>query len=368
MRQTANTTNDEWLDAIDPQAPAPAPVPAALPAPEPTDDESFLGRVRALGARQGLDRMKVKLYRRIRGSADLEFCRDYLPSEFEADDLDAIRQAWGPGSYELRVMGPKGILLRESVTLARGLDAPPAPAPAGPSTDALAQVLAQLAQGQAQIVQALSTRPDPSAAMRDTLSLMVAMREAMGLNQAPAPVADPTAILGGIVGAIRQLREVSAEISPPQPAADPSDPMALLPSVLDLVRVGMESRQALPAPQAVAPIALPPSMQPDPPPVEAAPNPAPESDEEPMQHLILRTMAARLLSMAERKAPAADAAALILNYAPDELLEAIESPDWKSVLYELAPGARQHEAWVSEVRAAVMAGLENDAQGDPPAP
>lgn len=339
----------EWRETVG----GPAPVPTA---PPPSEDESFISRLRASAGRQGLDRLKIKVFRRVKGSADLEFCADYSPSEFEAGDLEALRDAWGPGSYELRVIGPRGIAMRETVTLARR-ELVPGPAPAAPQLDALAGLIGQLARGQEAIAAALAARPDPGAQLRETLALMASMREAMGLNQAPAPATDPTAMLSSIVGAVRQLREVSSELNPPPPAADASDPMTLLPSVLGLVQTAMEKQgqpAALPAP--VEPVTSNPS-----PPV---PQPS-EDPDEPMQALIIRAMLPRLTAMARANRPPAEAAALILDYAPDELLAAVEAPDWWETLTAIAFELREYRGWCEAVRAEVIKGMEPGADSAP---
>lgn len=357
-RTIAADQDDDWRDPIDqPAVPA---VTTPEPDPEPSPDASFIERLRASAGRQGLDRLKVKVFRRVKGSSDLEFCADYSPSEFEAGDLEALRDAWGPGSYELRVIGPRGIAMRESVTLARR-EAGPAQHPASsPQLDALAQVLAQLAQGQARIVEALSTRPDPGAQLRETLTLMAAMREAMGLDRPQAPAADPTAMLGSIVGAVRQLREVSAELSPPA-APDTDNPMALVPPILSLVQTAIERQgPAQPQPQAPAPmpqLTMPESLQP-----QAAP-PAATDEDEPMQAILLRTMLARITSMAQRSHAPETAAELVLEYAPDELIAALEAPDWWETLQAVAPMLVAHRAWVELVRQKVLEGLEDGPEG-----
>jgi hypothetical protein len=355
--RTIESDMDDWRDPIDqPAVPA---VTAPEPDPEPSPDASFIERLRASAGRQGLDRLKVKVFRRVKGSSDLEFCADYSPSEFEAGDLEALRDAWGPGSYELRVIGPRGIAMRESVTLARREAGPAQHPTSSPQLDALAQVLGQLAQGQARIVEALSTRPDPGAQLRETLTLMAAMREAMGLDRPQAPAADPTAMLGSIVGAVRQLREVSAELSPPQPAADADNPMALVPPILSLVQTAIE-RQGPPQPQAPAPmpqLTMPESLQP-----QAAP-PAATDEDEPMQAIMLRAMLARITSMAQRNAAPEGAAGLVLEYAPDELIATLEAPDWWETLQAVAPMLAPHRAWVELVRQKVLEGLDDEPEG-----
>jgi hypothetical protein len=366
LRAAPEAADDDWRDPIEQRAAQLPQAPAQEPDPEPTDEESLIARLRAGTGRVGLDKLRIKVFRRARGSADLEFCADYLPGEFEGLGLEGLRDAWGAGSYEIRAIGPRGIAMREQVILARreqGAQAQPAP-----QLDALAQVLAQLAQGQARIVEALTQRPDPQAAMRDTLALMVSMREAMGLNQptVAAPATNPTAMLADIVGAVRQLREVSAELSPP--AADPESPMTLLPQVLELVKAGMTARQGdAQVPQLTMPESLG-ADQPLPPAAsqETAPEITPDM-EEPMDVFLLRSLLARLLWQAQRNANPATTAELLLDHAPDELLAEIQKPGWWEVLAAVAPALAPHRAWVEQVRAQLLVWLAEDDQPLEPA-
>ena len=99
-----------------------------------------------------------------------------------------------------------------------------------------------LAEGQQRILEAVSQRPDPTAQLQSTLGLMASMREAMGLNTPPPPpppASDPAAMLGQLVGAIKTLREVAAEVNPPAEAADES-PMSMLPKIVDLVKHALD--------------------------------------------------------------------------------------------------------------------------------
>jgi hypothetical protein len=345
-----------------------------MPDPEPTEEESFIDRMRAVAAAQGLDKVKVKLYRRGAGSM-LEWCRDYAAEEFEAGDLEQIRDEFGPGAYQVRIVGPKGIAMRENVSIAKPLSAP-----ASQSTD-FARVIEMLAQGQQRIFEAINTRPDPTAQMQQTLALMASMREAMGLNAAPVAAANPSAMLGDIVGAIRQLREVSAEISPPPaPAIDADNPMALLPDILGVVKAAMQSRADAPVPALMLPpslaggpeVAPQPPQMPDPgaggasgqyqPPAEPQPNPD-ESEQEIMLTLF-KLYASRLMKMAQTNAPIAAAADEVARMLPDDLFDVLASDHWFEALCAIRPDCAQHKDWLTAVREKVLADYFEDEPGD----
>lgn len=325
-------------------------------ATEAAEVRSTTDRLRAALARSGSDSMRVKLYRRERTGA-LAWCADYTAREFIAGDLELVREHWGPGDYQVRVIGPKGLTMREDLTIARPLERAQAN-PAAPGADpALAQVLAQLVQGQQAIAAALSQRPDPQAQLQQTLALIASMRDAFAPPPAPAaPTVNPSTMLADIVGAVRQLREVAAEVNPP--AADPSDPMAMLPSIIDLVKAGQAQQgQVVPA------VALPASMNlpeayPQP---EPAPEPAPEAAAmNPIQKLVLRGLLNRLMTMARAGEAPEKAAAWILEKAPDELIGYLDLDTAVDMLVSVAPEAEEHRAWLETVRQAAVRLLDED--------
>ena len=353
--------DDDWRDTV-------GGPPEKLPAvqqepPPPTEEESFVDRIRSIASRQGIDRTKVKLYRRGNGT-ELEFCRDYSADEFDQGDLTLIRDEWGPGQYQIRVVGPKGVAMREQVSIAK-----PASAPVQHNGE-LSEVIRMLAQGQQAILEAVSQRPDPMANMQQTLSMMVTMREAMGLNAAPAAQSS-SAMLGEIVGAIRQLREVADEVSP-KAAPDVSDnPMAMLPTVLDLVKTAMVQQQP-----AVQQIAIPQSITA---PIQQNPvdsvientqnqteNTATEEEEEPMNIFIVKTVFTKLLNAAVKNAPIEKAVEL-LDYLPEEMIEHIENEKWFDLLLTVAPQAEAHREYLTKVRDQWVKEINAPEEGDEPA-
>jgi hypothetical protein len=337
---------EDWRVAVD----------QAAPDTDPEDDEarSTADRLRAALARPQ-DVLRVKLYRKERTGA-LAWCADYTPREFLAGDLEMVREQWGPGDYQVRLIGPKGLTMREDLTLARPLERSPAPVrDDGP----MAAILAQLAQGQERIAEALAQRPDPMAQLQQTMALLATMREAFAPPPAPAaPSVNPSSMLADIVGAVRQLREVAAEVNPP--AADPSDPASMLPAIIDLVRAGQ-------AQQAVPQLALPSSFdaspappadyQPDAAATAPEPNPAPDTMN-PLQKLILRGLLNRLLTLARDNAPPEQAAAWVLEKAPDELIGYLDLDTCVDMLVSVAPEAEPHRAWLELVRRAALAQLD----------
>lgn len=353
--------DDDFLDEVPPRRRSRTL--SVAPPPVPTEEESFVDRIKSVASKNGIDRTKVKLYRHGAGN-ELEFCRDYSAAEFEDGDLSLIRDEWGAGKYQLRVVGPKGIAMRELISIAK-----PTSAPAAPHSE-LSEVVRMLAEGQQRILEAVSQRPDPMGQMQQTLALMSSMREAMGLNQS-APSSNPSAMLGDIVGAIRQLREVSQEISPPAPAADTDNPMAMLPTVLDLVKTAMVSQQApmmpsVTVPQSItAPVATesPPQMDGE----SVQENPISTEEDEPMNIVILKIMFARLIACAEKNKPIDDAIGF-LDYIPEEMVQHIENEKWFDLLLTVAPHAEKHREYLTKVRDQWLKEINEDEEvDDPPA-
>ena len=305
------------------------------------DQDTILDRLRALSGDER-DRMSCKLYRRAADGRGLEYCQDYTVSEWEDGGIDRVRAEWGAGNYEVRIhaQGRKGVLYRDLFRIAhRAIATPTAPAP---QTSELADVVRMLADGQQRILDALSQRPDPTAQLQSTLGLMASMREAMGLNTPPPPpppASDPAAMLGQLVGAIKTLREVAAEVNPPAEPADDS-PMSMLPKVLDLVKVGMSQQQpqALPAPH---------------PPVQAMPLPAslqPADEEDPMNIIKLRRQLGDMIAMAAKGEPAEKGGEYAADNLPDELLPHLAREDFFGFLTMVHSGCRAHEPWFRAAR------------------
>ncbi|NDG04537.1 MAG: hypothetical protein EB121_04215, partial [Alphaproteobacteria bacterium] len=159
------------------------------------DDEDFeetaTDRVAAILRRAANeDAGQLRVYRKRQGH--LDWCETYTPEQFEEGDLPMLRDTFGPGDYELRLYGkhPKtgkyGIVAKTTVTIAQAMR--PIHNDLGRVDNGLTQVLATIADGQRQMLQALTERPlpkDPTEEMTKMLSLMSMMRQAMGIDAQP---------------------------------------------------------------------------------------------------------------------------------------------------------------------------------------
>jgi len=333
-------------------------------------DESATDRVATLlrrAADEGADQLRV--YRKRQGH--LDWCETYTPEQFEDGDLPMLRDSFGPGDYELRLYGrhPKtgkyGIVAKSSVTIAQALKT----APDLRRDDGLTQVLATIADGQRQMLQALTERPqakDPTEEMSKMLGLMAMMRQAMGLDS------QPRSQITEIVSAIRELREASDEINPEKEA--PESLLGALPKMLEVVQAGMAQQQAQPQPMPL--VELPPSMNvPIPPQPQPQPQPQPETQPQgenevfnPLVILQLKAYLRTLLKMAQDKKTVEAGAQFVYDKLPDEIVELMGLDAWYDLLYEVAPGVEEHKAWLTQVRDKALTMFDQvDDEGEPEA-
>lgn len=333
---------DDW------QAPVGENLPATIEtASEETALERLLSSLKDSGGNAS-----VKLYRKTDDAPRGEWCGDFTIEEYNAGGLKFIRRKYGPGHYFIWVYGPHpesgkfGRLARDDFDIAGEPDVNPAtPAPIAPDST-LARVLETLAQGQMAIVSALNTRPDPATEMQRMLSLMSAMRDAMGLNVQPvatvaAPAPSASSVLGEVVGAIKALREANREIGGDDGDREPGV-MSLAGKVIDAVQAqgglgaalaGLGVNVGAPSP-GLPPITMPPSVAgaaqgnpvaPDQQPAELAPDT--------MEILILRGTLTGLLDLMAKGVPATEGGAYVADKLPDEMLPLLDLPNWFEVLH-----------------------------------
>lgn len=328
--------------------------PASPPPPDEQDSPpSLADRIRAMSTHEDIDRVKVKVYRRIPGRTTLEWCADYSVPDYEQGELAMLRDDWGPGDYQIRVYSAgRGIMLRDDIRVAASLrrnNPEPTPAPAPAQTSELAEVVRMLAEGQSRILEALQSRPDPTAQLQQTLGLMSTMREAMGLNNPPPPpppASDPGAMLGQLVGAIRTLREVSQEVAPPAPDTD--NPLSMLPQVLDLVKTGMGQQQHPPmlGHEPVQPLQVPGTF------ANADDHEGDDDMRMPnLGMLALRGQLAKLVKMAQAGEDPKAGGLFVAEHLPDELIPALRSEAWFEMMQPFYAGIVHFKPWLTEARA-----------------
>lgn len=353
---------------------------------EDPPEESAVDRVfSVLETARTAERATVKLYRVGTKPGQYSWCDDYTVEEFEAGGFAMIREKWGPGEYEIRLYairptdGRFGVLSKPRITIEAGIDAQRNPiAPPPPAVDhALREMIAQMAAGQQAMLQALTNRPDPMQNMQQMLTLAASFKQAFGDSGAR-----PQNTISEIMGAIREMKAVAEEISPPKPPEpdDSDNPLKLLPSVLDLVGKfapgagGQMAPQMLPQPaQHFPPVALPqglaaptpsagdpavslPVAQPNP--VQSANSAASTdapSDEEmnALQLVLFRGYLSKLCAMSAA-GNVEEAAEFALSKLPDEAFDVLELPNWHELLTQFYPGAARHRDWLDKVRVRVL--------------
>lgn len=351
-------TGAEWRQVINRAASAGQIAPAADEIEETPVDR--IARMLATIGSGG--RATVKLYRNRSGKR--EWCADYSPSAFEQGGLNLIREEWGPGEYEVVLYAERqlesgkshyGVRARESIDIAAPRVA--ASTPAAPAMNGeLLRMIDTIAQGQARMVELLAQRPaapDPNAQMMQMMQMMKLAREAF------APADAPKSQVSEIVAAMRELRQAGEELNP---RAEPSDPLtAALPGMINLIGQSMQARQALPAPQAFEPVALPASMAADPSQPAAQPEHQPEPADQAMAIATLRMHLSMLIDLAQKGAPIEEAATLVYDRAPDEIIDLLAFPNWFSMLEQFEPKVKPHAQWFSSVAARVAELLAADS-------
>jgi hypothetical protein len=326
----------------------------SMTAPDEPEEETATDRVAAMLSNvtgSPDERAEVKVYRVVEGA--LQYCRGFKPDEFENGNFDMLRDRYGPGEYELRLYATnpasRKFVVRNKlrVTIAAEI----LTTPDGFGGSGMGQVLATIAQGQAQMLEALvsikqAPARDPMEEMTKMLAMMTAMREAMGINNQPREKSS----IGEIVSAIRELRGAADELSPEK--KEPDSLLSALPQVLDLVSKGMQSQ-----PAAMPPVYVPESYAAQPQ-QNQQPQPQPDQQPETQENADMKALALlklhgymkSLVTMAEQKKTHDEGATFVYEKLPDELVEIMALENWFDLLAAVAPGVKDHKAWLTAVR------------------
>jgi hypothetical protein len=363
------------------QVPTPGNVPHTPPGFDEDDpvEETAVDRVfSVLETARGAERATIKLYRVGPKPNSYAWCDDYSVEDFEAGGFAMIRDKWGPGEYEIRLYairpsdGRFGVLSKPRIVIEQSLDAQRNPVNTSPAVDpAMREMLSQMAQTQARMLEALTQRPDPMANMQQMLTLAASFKQAFGGGDTR-----PQNTISEIMGAIREMKAVAEEISPPKPpeSDDTDNPLKLLPSVLDLVGkfAPQAGTQGAPTPAAFPAVTLPqsfnaatalpspdavslPVTQPNLVPIQSPqPSNIPSDDEmNALQLVLMRGYLSKLCAM--NAAGNVEAGAeFALAKLPDEAIDILETPEWFTLLSQFYPAAANHKPWLEAVRARVL--------------
>jgi hypothetical protein len=298
-------------------------------------------------------------------------CADYSPDEFEAGGtINLIRRKWGPGRYsiELYARNPKTrgfSRYAQDVVVIKPEREPDA-------GDLVSSALTGLREDiKAALMRPTAAEGSEVSRLRETLGLMVMMREAMGLDKlAGARNPNPLELVTQLVGALRGAKDLAKEIN--QPAEPEGLLEKLAPKAIDMIQASMARQPLAPVqlPFAAPPSngahssALPSSASTG---AAAAVGAAPPPNGEAMDAQLaqgLRVAVQTLNGMAMFQMDPDDAADMIFNsdQIPDEVLPILKAPDWFDQLARIAPACQPYKDWYLKTHAALLKIFEEEAQ------
>ncbi len=325
-----------------------ASMPANLMQTEESEEDSLVAQVRAKLAQTSADGARFKLYRFHTLTKQREFCDDMAVDSL--DEIETlIRNTFGPGAYELRLITSTGVAGRWPLRIA---ELPSIKSAAAPPSE-LSQMLGVIAAGQQQMADALtrlaSAPPPPqkssAESMTEMLTMMKLMREAMGAGAA-APAASPLSSIKESLELIRELKGTAAEIAGDTKEADES-PMGVLMQFLGVAKEAIQAQRGAPAPYSPAAtpfpsVSLPPSLQ------QPAPDPGDGSDEDDPE--MFKRDLAHLESMMQNGASVEDAGAYLYQNLPAMMVPLIDHPDFMQAIGQFSPVLAGNPQWCTAVR------------------
>lgn len=346
--------------------------------------ETAADRVAAMMANaDGVDRATVKLYKVLDPTTKkLGSCRDYTPEEFEAGGVDMIRKHWGPGEFVAYLYGEvDGQYSRRGMTTLAVLEDRSSSGPASPAADpAMARVLETLAQGQQQMLQALTHRPDPMANLKETLTILTMLKEA----NAPAPSsAAPsiTSILADLRAMQKAAKEFGAIPADDKPEDLQSTLIRMAPQVLELLqsqRGGNPNANGglVPAVTMPATLAIGPAVERNPdaasegdavpqtPGAAPAPVQMQTEDDEAMMYAGLMMYYNGLAKLGADPEAAADQ---LYDQLPADGLAMLKTDGWWELFVQFSPRSAPYREWFGKVRDAVLKIDADENASDRPA-
>lgn len=324
---------------------------------EPDIEETATDRVATLLQQAaGQERAELNVYRIVNGSR--EYCAKYLPEEFEEGTFELLRKNFGAGEYELRLYAThpesRKFVVRSStrVKIAQSQNSNESNA----LPNGLSQVLATIASGQQQMLNALvemkqAPQKDQMEEMTKMLSMMTMMREAMGITNQRQEKSS----IGEIVSAIKELKGAASELVP-EKEKEPDSLMSMLPKVLEMVSAGQQA-QAQAIPMQIPSVQMPQSFEQ---PVQQN-APDQENDVNFMTMVKLKGYLTSLTNLAAKNETIEIGAKYVYDNLPDDLIELMELPNWFELLSGVTPEVKKHEDWLKKVRDSALK-LFDDAE------
>ena len=336
---------------------------------EPQEETATDRVATMLADAKSAERGEIYVYKKDQGGK-AQYCKKYSADEFENGGFEMLRNQFGPGDFEINFYAVNpltrkfAIRRRTSVSIAGGDMAPKT----GGMDAGLAQVMQTIAQGQQQMLEALTKQQpqrDPMEEMTRMVTLMATMREAMGINNQQSQKSTISELIEGI----HQLRGAAAEIIPQE--KEPDSMMGMLPQILGIISNSQEQAKNA-APVAMNPIQLPVSY--DEPSQAPAPNPTitddpqlPTDEMKSFAYLKLMTYLKTLLDMAEKNETVDAGAQFVYDKLPDDLIDILALDNCIELLKTLGPikgSIEKHETWLKAVRDKSL-GLFDSSEGEP---
>lgn len=328
----------EWRSPVTPNT-----SPATIDDSADDDADDVASRFAAVMGTTPRDVLRVKLYRVQPRTGKLDWCEDMTPQQIEAlDVMDDIREKWGAGEFEFRLIGPRGPMKRVRQSIAALPDSPIAAIQTSPDAG-LTQALTMIAQTQNAILQQLAQPKDNGAEFDRMLRFAEVMRGANPASAAPA--VDPLAMMGRIFDTLKGAKATMRELNDEAPT-EPADPiMAALPKVLDLVTASQRGASEHGAVSLTPPASLTQNRATIAEPVSAEPQP------ETIEQMMLRGEIEDLIDMAKRDESPEKGGERIAERMPDEFLPYLQNRYWFELVAQIFPVVREHETWLRKAKA-----------------
>lgn len=361
-REQAAQTLAAELEAIEAQ---PSGVAVSLPETLSEDEleaQEVADRFEAALSSPEADQMTVKVYRVNDQSGKLDYCQDLTRHQFDrADILNVIRQTWGAGEFEFRLINRTGIKARRRQSIAQPIGAIP-DVSAPQNNDVLNTVIQTLANGQQRILEALQARPDPMAQLAQMATMAKLMRDAFGpVNSAPV---DPLQMVSQVMTMIKETRTAVKELAEEE-TAPPADPlMAMLPKALEAITALAPKSQpvaplqpiaapqitAIPTPQSISQNTVQPVAE-NPVSSQAEVTPAATPVDETPEQMFVRTSIEHLCKLAADNEPPEKGGEFIADVLPDEMLAYMKHPAWFELVAKVFPIIAPYEEWMRAAKA-----------------
>jgi hypothetical protein len=297
------------------------------------------------GGDENVDEYEIKIYRTQQGKGALGYVFSCLPHELPI--LDKLRDEYGGGDFEVRILKNKKIFRRRKVIV----EPPRRPPPAQTANSDLLNLVHTINQGFNQLREHLAAIPqpappavDPIAMQTSLLQSMLAMKELLTPGQ-PAATTDFTSQMKSFV----EIQKLLLDSSMGGRDAGAEDVLLGLANNLlpQLAEMGKQEQQYKQTQAAVAAKAIPAKKT----------QPTAQHRPNPMKNNIIF-----LTQMAKNNVdPMVYAQVVLDNTPPDQwvaLAEFIAAPDAIKKITELHPPAGEYPGWFAELGQCVLSLLQ----------